>query len=240
MQGELGFDWGSRTAYANEFGKALYFDGRGSYTLRRPFTLMLSLFAKARAGKNDDYVLESALPGGSRSKDFDHKKWSYGLTASALPDAETMLLASFARDVDQQEFAYLRSPFERYLPLPPEFFLDSRPDYESELTTLRLGGTRRLTRALDASLWSSFTWARLSLPDGEATSAKIEDVKRVRSLILSLEGGLEYQLESGTRIRIGYRLDRFQGLRDGSPVDPDLTVHSLILGIRTDLELPWF
>jgi len=241
LSGEIGHEWSPRIGSPRELESASYIDGRGSYTLRRPFTLMLSLFGKARVGKNDDYVLESVLPGGSRSKDFDHKKWSYGLTASALPDAETMLLASFARDVDQQEFAYLRSPFERYSPLFPQFFRDSKPDYESELTTLRLGGTRRVTPALDASLWSSFTWARLSLPDGGTTSALIEDVKRVRSLILSFEGGLEYHLASGTRIRIAYRLDRFQGLRRSSPpLDPDLTVHSLILGITTDLELPWF
>lgn len=235
LSGELGHEWSPRVGTPRELESALYFKGRGTYTLTRPFTVMVSLFGKARGGKNDDVKLESAL-GPDKRKDFDRRKWSYGATLSALPSAELALFASFVGDVDEQEFAHIRSQVPRYDTPLDGFFLDSRPDYETELRTFRLGATRRLTRALDASLEGTCTWARLQFPDSEATSAVLEGVNEVRSRILSLEASLEYHLDSGTRVRVGYRLDRFGGLRGGSPLDPDTTVHSVILGLTTDLE----
>ena len=243
LSGELGYEWAPRIGMPRELESALYFEGRGSYTLQRPFTVLVSVFGKIRGGKQEDLALAE---NGSRRKDFDQRKWSYGITLSALPVAETLIVASFAHDVDEQQFAHVRSPVERYDLMPTEFFLDSRPDYESDLRTLRLGGTHRLTPALDASLWSTFTWARLGFPDDESTSALpgnavlLEATNRVRSRILSFEASLEYHLESGSRIKVGYRLDRFNGRQGRSSLDPDLTIHSVILGFSTDLELPWF
>jgi hypothetical protein len=171
----------------------------------------------------------------TRRKKFEQTLWSWGLTISAVPREDTSVFASFVQNGDDQEFDYLRSNVPRSSLAPYELFLDSRPDYESDVRSLIVGGRAPLTDRLEANLSTTWTWNRVRFPDGGQTAQVLEDVNEIKSRILSVEARLGYQVLSRLRVEVGYRFDDFRDRADQELLGLDTDKQTYTLAFKFDL-----
>jgi hypothetical protein len=233
LSGELGYEWAPKVGLPRELEESVYLETRGSYTLFRPLPVTLSVFGKVRDGENDDVDLEASNT--TKHKKFEQTLWSWGLTISAVPWERTSMFASFVQNGDDQEFDYLRSNVPRSSLAPYELFLDSRPDYESDVRSLIVGGRAPLTDRLEANLSTTWTWNRVRFPDGGQTAQVLEDVNEIKSRILSVEARLGYQVLSRLRVEVGYRFDDFRDRADQELLGLDTDKQTYTLAFKFDL-----
>jgi len=246
LQGELGFLWAPETAFPRDFAYSPFVKARGSYLVPRPFPMTLSFSGGFLYGKNDEYSLVGNSPGASQDKDFRETTWDYNLTANAVPTPPLSLFASFSQRHDDQRFAYVRSNVPRYDdPALLGFFLDSTPDYRSNVLSLVLGGRWQATRRLDLSLAPSFTWVRVdfsnptvtTVDDGAVlpnTTAVLEDVNAIKNRIISLQSDVGYEFVPGLRVELGYRFDHLSAPAPRQPLDLGTNLHSARFAVRLD------
>ena len=245
---EGGYEWAPQIGMARELEDAAFLKTRGSWTLpfrRTPLTL--SFFGDARHGSNDDVVLAAFVPSTgtfdpdrTREKKFQRVDWRYGFTLTAAPLPELVTFASFVHARDQQEFAHVRSNIARFNYDPGfatgnlGFYLDSEPNWDSELQTLVGGTTWNATDRIDASVTSSVTWVRARFRDDGPTAQALERGTAIRSRILSLDARLGFVPRDGVRLELGYRLDDFGETRQLDPLPLDADRHTFTIAVTLD------
>ena len=138
---------------------------------------------------------------------------------------------------DEQDFAHVRSNLPRYLgPAGLEFFLDSRPEYTSDVQTVVLGGTQALGPRVDLSLASILTFVGVHYDGSGATPGVLEDVDEIASRIYSLEVRLGWKLRRGLSLGLGYRLDAYRDDEEHEPLSYDTDVHTATFDVTVDLD----
>ncbi|MEN8183619.1 MAG: hypothetical protein ABFS46_13910 [Myxococcota bacterium] len=238
LSGELGWKWAPEVTYARDLERALLAEGRLSYLLPRPIPITFSIFGDLETGDNDEIFVYGASPGSGRKKQYERTEWNLGATISAVPAEDLVLFGTFTRGVDEERFAHLRSTIPRFFgPLGLEFFLDSKPTYESDVNTLALGGSYPLTPALDLSLTSSVTWVEVDFEGSGSTPDVLARTNDIQARISSAELLLGYQLRPGLRLGVGYRWDDFDQDHQHEPLGLDTTVQTLSFDVTVDLGL---
>jgi hypothetical protein len=176
-------------------------------------------------------------PAASEDKEFERTAWSWGATASAVPLESLTVFASFHHARDEQDFAHVRSNLPRYLgPAGLELFLDSRPEYTSDVQTVVLGGTQALGPRVDLSLASILTFVAVDYDGSGTTPGVLEDVNEIASRIYSLEGRLGWKLRRGIRLGLGYRLDAYRDDEEHEPLSYDTDVHTVTVDVTVELD----
>jgi hypothetical protein len=236
VSGETGYAWAPQVGFPRDLENSVYAKARGSTLWRKPLPGTLALYARFLHGSNDEIELDVADPAFSEDKDFERTTWSWGATASAVPLESLTVFASFHHARDEQEFAQIRSNLPRYLgPTGLEFFLDSRPEYTSDVQTVVLGGTQALGPHVDFSLASILTFVSTHFDGSGTTPDVLEDVNEIASRIYSLEGRLGWKVRRGLSLGLGYRLDAYRDDEQHEPLSYDTDVHTVTVDVTLDL-----
>jgi hypothetical protein len=237
IRGELGWEYAPQRDFPRDATYTVYFDGQGSYTLPRPIPITLSLYGGVRDGHGNGIVLTGA--GSQARKDLDRLQWNYGATLAAIPTSKTTITLSFIENRDEQDFPYLRTDFPRVLGSGSVTLLpdSERPHYRSDVKSLSLGGSQKLTDSLDARAFTNVNWVRAWFTDSSQTSVALETTNEIKSKILSVGGGLGWQAMSGLRFDVGYRFDQYVDRRDDEPIQQDDERHTFTLAATVDLGL---
>ncbi len=240
LRGELGWQYAPQRSFPRDPTYTVYFDGRGSYTLPRPFPLTLSVYGGVRDGHGNGKVLTGEST--QARKDLDRLQWSYGATATALPMRRVSLTLSFIEQRDEQDFPYLRTDVPRTA--GPSFtnFLPGteRPHYRSDVKSLANSLHLKLPADVDLRLFSSVSWVRADYSDARSdssnTSRVLESASEVKSRILSAGSGVGWTAREGLRFDLGYRFDDYVDHRDrGALIDPDDRRHTFTVAMTVDL-----
>ena len=236
VSGEGGYAWAPQVAFPRDLAHSVYANARGSYLWRKPLPGTLALYARFVHGRNDQMELDAPDPAFSEDKDFERTTWSWGATLSTVPLQSLTVFASFHQMRDEQKFAQIRSNLPRYLgPTGLEFFLDSRPEYTSDVQTLVLGGTQALGPRVDFSLASILSFVGVHFDGSGATPDVLEDVDEIASRIYSLEGRLGWKIRRGLSLGLGYRLDAYRDDEQHEPLSYDTDVHTVTFDVTLDL-----
>jgi hypothetical protein len=236
LSGEVGRGWAPQVGFPRDLERSVYARARGSYLWRKPLPTTLAVYARFLDGENDEIELEAADPAFDEDKDFERTEWSWGSTVSTVPAESLTLFASFHHARDEQDFAYVRSNLPRYLgPAGLEFFLDSKPEYTSEVRTLVVGGTQALGPRVDLSLASILTFVSARFDGSGVTPGVLEEVDELESRILSLEGRLGWRLRQGVSLGLGYRFDAYRDDEEHEPLSYDTDVHTVSVDVTLDL-----
>jgi len=237
LTGEAGYAWAPQVGFPRDLERSVYARARGSYLWRKPLPTTLAVQARFLDGENDGFELEAVDPAFSEDKDFERTEWSWGTTLSTVPAESLTLFASFHQARDEQEFAHVRSDLPRYLGPPGlELFLDSRPEYTSQVSTLVLGGTQALGRRVDLSLASILTWVSARFDGSGVTPDVLEEVDELASRILSLEGRAGWRVRRGVSLGLGYRFDAYRDDEEHEPLSYDADVHTVTVDVTVDLD----
>ena len=238
VSGELGWQYAPQRDFPRDATSTIYFDGRGSTTLPRPFPVTLSVYGSVRDGQGNGIVLTGEDT--QARKDFDRLQWNYGATLAAIPGSRTTITLSFIENRDEQDFPYLRtdiprtfgSSFSNLLPDP------ERPHYKSDVKSLSLGCAQKLTDSLDGRAFTNVHWVRAWFSDSSQTSTALEDANEIKSTILSLGGGLGWKALPGLRLDLGYRFDHYLDHRDQrEPIRQNDERHTFTLAATVDIGL---
>lgn len=237
LAGEAGYAWAPQLAFPRDLAHSVYARARGSYLWRKPLPTTLAIYARFLDGENDDFELEADDPAFSEDKDFERTEWSWGATLSTVPAESLTLFASFHQARDEQKFAYVRSNVPRYLgPTGLEFFLDSRPEYTSQASTLVLGGTQALGPRVDLSLASILTWVSARFDGSGVTPGVLEEVDEIAGRIVSLEGRIGWRVRRGVSLGLGYRFDAYRDDEEQEPLSYDTHVNTVTVDVTVDLD----
>ena len=231
FQAELGFDWNPETAYPREFERAIYFEGRGSYTFPIQIPLTLAVSGQVIDGDSPGYELRSL---NTRRKHWDRTLWNYDVTLSAMPLSKLALFASFTQHQDNQRFDYIRSTLPRYL--PTDFYLDSVPDYQSDILSLTVGGSRTFYKSLLISLAASLTWTRAEYGGQSNTANVLEQADGLRNRIVSLEADVGYEIRDGVSVGLGYRWQNYDEMKGVQFLNYSETIHTISIRASVDFE----
>jgi hypothetical protein len=234
LRGELGFTISPQVTFPNDLQHSFYVRGQGAQTWWRPIPVTLSVFGRFLDGRNDDYSFPSANEQ-DKTKTFERIFWTYGVTLSVVPVKSLSVFGSFFQSRDDQTFTQLRSTLPR-TSQPLDFFVDSVPDYTSNLRSLVLGVAYPLTKSLDASLWSTITWADMNFGGKGYTPNVLEDVDSFTSRITSFEVRLGYKVRPGVRTGIGYRFDHYTENGFSTPLSPDTLVQTITMDVTVDMD----
>ena len=232
LQGEIGFDWGPEVSYANEFEKAVYFEGRGDYTLPIALPVVLSASSHVKNGKSPGYEFAGFL--NSRTKSYERLVWRYDVTATVVPMQRLSLFTTFAQVYDDQDFTHLRATNQRRFP-GTEYFIDSNPDYRSNVKSLSTGGSLAVTKQVDFSAAASLTWTNADYRGPSTTDRVLEEANQIDTRIVTLESDLDYEVVEGLGLGIGYRWQQYQDNEVQEFLDYSGTIHTVTLRATVDL-----
>ncbi|RIK94651.1 MAG: hypothetical protein DCC71_23410, partial [Proteobacteria bacterium] len=224
VSGEAGFEWSPAIGMPTDLEKSAYAEARVSHGVRSPLPLTLSVFGHWRNGSSDGFELASSFAGRSKDKDYERRAADWGASVTAVPSDATTLYLTFTQQWDRRRFPHLRSNVPRpngaaFL----RFFVDSELGWQSHVRVLALGGTLRLTRAVDFSLGGWLTWADGRFPRGGQSADALDPPNEIDLTYASAEAALGVQVRPDLRLGLAYRFDRY---RDDARLDePDLDGH---------------
>ncbi len=229
MRGEIGFDWNPETAYPRAFERAVYFEGRGSYTFPVSLPLTLAVSGQVIDGQSPGYKLTSL---DTRRKHFDRTLWNYDVTLTAVPVSKLVLFTSFTQHHDDQRFSYIRSTLPRYL--PTDFYLDSNPDYESEILSLTVGASRPIFKSVLLAVAASMTWTRVEIEGHSNTAQVLDHADGIRNRIISVEADVDYEVREGVSVGLGYRWQDYDEMQGVQFLNYSESIHTI--GIRASVD----
>ena len=237
--GEVSQSWASEVAYPNDLSDAIRFRLRGSYSLAHHFSLpiTLSLTGHVLDGKNDEFPLPT-LPNTTadpdRTNQFERTTWGYDISLTAVPSPAWVVFATFSQNVDEQSFAYVRSDFARYysgLGIPINFYIDSFPNYRSNVKSLTVGASLGAWHALKAEASASLTWVNVGArgEDGVGSNVGqlIDQANRIEDRIVTLNSEFTYRISDHVEVGAGYRFQQFINGIQLDPIDLNETVHTI-------------
>ena len=237
--GEVSQSWASEVAYPNDLSQAFRFRLRSSYSLARHFSLPLtvSLTGHVLDGHNDEFPLPT-LPNTTanphRTNQFEQTTWGYDISLTAVPSPAWVVFATFSQNVDEQSFGYVRSDYARYYSgfLPVSFYIDSFPDYQSNVKSLTFGGSLGAWHKLKADLSASLTWVNVSSRGqtgvGSNVGQLIDEANRIEDRILTLNSEFAYRGQRAhVEVGAGYRFQQFINGIQLDPIDLNETVHTI-------------
>ncbi len=237
ISAEGGFAWSPAIGMPTELERAAYAEARVSQGFRFPVPITVSVFGNWSDGSSNDFVLESRVPGRSKSKNYERSRANIGASLTAVPTASTTVYLSYTEQWDQQNFPHLRSNVPRpngeaFL----RFYIDSELGWASHVQVFAVGGTQRLTRRIDFSLNGWLTLADGNFDDGGSTADALDPPNGIDISQTSIEAAFGVQLRPDLRVGLAYRFDRY---RDGAQLDePNLDGHdqSVTLSATYDFE----
>jgi hypothetical protein len=237
LAGEAGWSWAPQVGFPRDLERSVYARARGSYLWRKPLPTTLAVHARFLDGENRDFELEAVDPAFSEDKELERTEWSWGTTLSTVPAESLTLFASFQQARDEQKFAHVRSNVPRYLgPTGLEFFLDSRPEYTSQVSTLVLGGSQALGPRVELSLATILSWVSARFDGSGVTPGVLEEVDEIASRIFSVEGRAGWRVRRGVSLGLGYRFDAYRDDEQHEPLSYDTDVHTLTVDVTVDLD----
>ncbi len=239
LSGEAGYENGTEIGYPRELERAYYAKARVSYVLPRPVPMTLTASGRFLDGESDEIELlgESA---GARRKQFEVRRWNYDVTLTAVPKESLVVFGSFTQHRNEERFAHLRSNIRRFEgPVPASilnFFIDSVPQYESDVLSVTLGGSYQISKTLEASLATTVTRTRVDIAGGGGAARALDEVNQIRNQITSIECGLSYRATRQVRLDLGYRFDRFHDDVRLEALDFSTREHTLSVSVTMDLD----
>jgi hypothetical protein len=135
---------------------------------------------------------------------------------------------------------YLRTDFPRTAGTAFTNFIANpeRPHYKSDVKSLAVSGSQRLSDAIELRAFSNVNWVRAWYSDSSNTAFVLESASEVRSVILSTGGGLGWKATEGLRFDLGYRFDNYIDRKEGdAPLSLDDRRHTFTLAVTIDLGL---
>ena len=118
------------------------------------------------------------------------------------------------------------------------FYIDSIPHYESDLKSLRVGGTLSDLHGASLGFSSALTWAKMTTRGaagvGSNVGGLIGDANRIDSRILTVNADLTTTLREGIGAGFGYRYQQFIDGAQLDPLDLDETIHTVTLKLTAD------
>ena len=263
FSGEGGYRNAPETGYTRELDDLRYAQLRSSYLLplKRPITL--SFFGRAQHGENDDFTLQptrSVFQNGeverefipARDRDFEREGYSWGLTLTGSPHDALTLFTSFYQHHDEQDIDLFRSTELRYEEpfalfntfVDLDFFKDTTLTYQSDNSTLILGGNFQVAKRTEMSLAYTFTRTNTRLLSDGLTASTLDGWSRIRSDIHRVQFEIGHWLREGLRVSFGYSYDKYAdrtqiptGVGSVDPFDPSTHVHSFMLGVTMNSDL---
>jgi hypothetical protein len=158
-------------------------------------------------GKSPGYEFAGFL--NSRTKNYERLVWRYDVTATVVPISRLSLFTTFAQFYDDQDFTHLRATNQRRFP-GTEYFIDSNPDFRSDVKSLSTGGSLAVTKQVDFSAAASLTWTNADYRGPSTTDRVLEEANQIDTRIVTLESDLDYEVVEGLRLGIGYRWQQYQ------------------------------
>lgn len=242
LSGETSGSWASEVAYPNDLSEAFRLRLRASYDLARRLSLPVSLSVAGHVldGQNDEFPWPNSDPAAGRSTPFEKTAWGYDITLTAVPREGWVVFSTFAQNVDEQSFGYVRTDFARYFAglIPISFYIDSIPHYKSNVKSLSLGTSLAIARGLKGDLSASLTWvdvgSRGAADVGSNVGQLINQANRIEDRILTLNSELDYQINDFVAVGVGYRFQQFINGVQLDPIELDETVHTIRAQITVD------
>ena len=238
LQGELGFDWGPEVGYPDEFEEAIYFSGRGSYTLPTRLPVVLAVAGRVIDGKSPGYEFDSSKGlagfGNSRVKTYDRLAWNYDVTVSVVPIPKLAVFTTFAQHSDTQQLRHLRVTGQRGFVFS-DYFIDSIPSYWADIESLSVGGTFLLSRRVELSAAASLTWTGANFRRDSSTGVVLSEANEIDNRIVGFESDVDYEVVEGLALGIGYRLAQYEDREVQEFLDYSGTVHTVTLRMTIDL-----
>jgi len=235
FSGRLAGSWASEVAYPNDLSEAFRLRLRANYSLAQHFSLpiTLSLTGQVLDGQNDEFPIPNSDPDLNRNNQFEQTTWGYDISLTGVPTQSWVLFATFAQNVNEQSFGYIRTDYPRYLDgfIPISFYIDSFPHYKSNVKSLTFGTSLGAWERLETELAVSLTWvdvgARGEAGVGSNVGQLIDQANRIQDRILTLNSEISYRFNEHVGVGAGYRFQQFINGVQLDPIDLNETVHTI-------------
>ena len=226
VSAETGYEWAPQVALVRDSEEAFFANAGFNATINTPVLATLDLHGRYQRSQNDDIEFQSPNSGESRNKKFEQEEWSYGLTLMTMVWRDIQLIGSFVHSRDDQQLDHIRSNLPRNSGDPAlDFFLDSRPEYQSDVKNLALSATIPVPFGLEIRSSMSVSWIEAGFPRGSSTEQVLDSANRIRQRILSSESALAWT-RGPWQAEVGYRFDDFNDQADLEFLQLDVSSHT--------------
>jgi hypothetical protein len=227
VAGELGWEYAPERDYPTDMTSTLYFDGRASYTLPRPWPITVALNGSVRDGHGSGRVLDAQST--ETRKDLDRRQWNYTTSVAVVPTPGTSVSLSFTQHRDRRDLPYTRYDIPFTTPEVTFFANPDRIHYKSDVKTLAINAVIGLTDTVELRHYESVHWVSGKFDD--------ESVNEIDESIVSLGWGIGWKATEGLELDFGYRLDQFLDDAERGTLSTDDVRHTFTLGATIGLDL---